>query len=174
MSAVGLLIGEGGISFIHGGDGDRIGGLEATQTKLLFEVVIGDVAIALGEIGFEEHNLGFVALAFGHRTHNLAVRVLRAASGLNRLLAETTAIHFGLADDEVRDHFSAFAEGREHHHSEVLDAENLLSDIRGDLGTMLAHRIAKFVDGVFDLAVGHFGCSHDLCHGVILSYLISL
>jgi hypothetical protein len=39
---------------------------------------------------------------------------------------------------------------------------------------MLAHRVAEFIDGVFDLVVGHFGCSHDLCHGVILSYLIFL
>jgi hypothetical protein len=34
---------------------------------------------------------------------------------------------------------------------------------------MLAHRIAEFVDGVFDLTVSHFGCIHDLCHGVNLS-----
>jgi hypothetical protein len=39
---------------------------------------------------------------------------------------------------------------------------------------MLAHRIAKFVDGVFDLTVGHFGCSHDLCHGVILYFYVIL
>ncbi len=174
MSAVGLLIGEGGIGFIHGGDGDRVSGLEATQLELLFEVVIGDETVALGEIGFEEHDLDFIAFTFRHRIHDLAVGVLRAASGFDRLLLRATAIHFGGADDEVRDRFSAFAEGREHHHSEVLDSENLLSDIRGDLGTMLAHRVAEFVDGVFDLAVGHFGCSHDLCHGVILSYLISL
>ncbi len=166
MSAVGLLIGEGGIGFIHGGDRGRIGGLEATQLELLFEVVTGDEIVALGEVGFEEHDLDFVAFTFRHAVHDLAVRVLRAAGGLDRLLLRATAIHLGGADDEIRDRFSAFAKGSENHHSEILDAENLLSDVRGDLGTMLAHRVAEFVDGVFDLAVGHFGCSHDLCHGV--------
>lgn len=174
MSTVRLLISEGGIGFIYGGDGDRVSGLEATQLEFLFEVVIGDVTVAVREVGFEEHNLDFVALTFRHRIHDLAVRVLRAAGGLDRLLLRATAIHLDGADDEAQDHFSAFAEGSEHHHSEILDAENLLSDVRGDLGTMLAHRVAEFVDGIFNLAVGHFGSSHDLCHGVNLSYLISL
>ena len=82
MSAVRLLISEGGIGFVHGGDGDRVSGLEATQLELLFEVVIGDEIVVLGEIGFEEHDLDFFPLTFRHRIHDLLVRVLRAASGI--------------------------------------------------------------------------------------------
>ena len=40
VSAVGHLVGEGGIGFIHDGDGDWVSGLEATQLELLFEIVI--------------------------------------------------------------------------------------------------------------------------------------
>ena len=93
MSAVRLLISEGGIGFVHGGDGDRVSGLEATQLEFLFEVVIGDETVVPGEIGFEEHDLDFVALTFRHAVHDLAVRVLRTAGGLNRLLLRATAIH---------------------------------------------------------------------------------
>jgi len=172
ISAVRLLIGEGGVGLIYGGKGVGVSGLEATQFKLLFEVVIGDAVIALGQIGFEEYDLNFISRGLRHAVHDRAVRVLLAAGGIQRLLRRANTIHLGL--DQVRDCFNTFAEGCEHHHSEILDTENLLSDIRGDLGTMLAHRIAEFVDGVFDLAVSHFGCGHDPCHGVILSCLNSL
>ena len=59
MSAVRLLISEGGVSFIHGGDRDRIGGFETAELELLFEVIVGDETVALREVGFEKHNLDF-------------------------------------------------------------------------------------------------------------------
>src|SRR3989344_7037049 len=90
MSTVRLLISEGGIGFIHGGGRDRIGRLEAARLELLFEVVIGDETVAVREGGFEEHDLDRVALALRHRIHALAVRVLRATSGFDRLLLRAT------------------------------------------------------------------------------------
>jgi len=99
MSGVWVLISEGGIVFIHGGDRDRVSGLEATQTELIFEVVIGDETPVLSEDGSEEHNLDFVALTIWHRAHDVIVRVLHATSGFDRLAPRATAIHCGLADD---------------------------------------------------------------------------
>ncbi len=174
VSAMRLLVGKGVIGFIRGRDRDRICGLEAKNFELLFEVVVRDETVAFAEVGLEEHNLDFVALALGHTVHNLTVRALRPASSFDGLLLRATTIHPDLADDEFRYHFSAFAKGSKHHHSEIFGAENLLSNVRGDQGSMLAHRVAKFVDSVFDLAVSHLGCVHDLCHGVILSSLIPL
>ena len=114
MSAVGLLIGEGGIGFIHGGDGDWVSGLEDTQLELLFEVVIGDETVALREIGFEEHDLDFIAFTFRHRIHDLAVGVLRAASDIQGFLRGASADDCDSADGNIRMPFGTGTKHFEH------------------------------------------------------------
>ena len=175
MSAVGLFISEGVICFVYGGNGYRIGRLETAQIELLFEVIVRDVAIALGEVGFEKHNIDFIGLGLRHAVYDPAIRTLLATGGIKRFLRRASAIHLDLADNEIAYYFNAFPKRSKHHHSEILDTENLLSDVRANLGPVFTHSVADFVDDVFDLAVGYcFKCGHDLCHGVILSFLISL
>ena len=114
MSAVSLFISEGGVGFIQRGDGERVGGLEATQLVLLFEVVVRDVAVALREIGLEEHDLDFAPEPLRHAIHNLAIGVLLALGCVERFLRGAVHVHRDLADDEARDRIDTLAEGHEH------------------------------------------------------------
>ena len=142
VSDVRMSVGKGWVSPVHSNERDRVGRFQATQFKLLFEVVIRDETVALEQVESEKHDFDFVTFTLGHAVYNLAIGILSATGNVNCFLRGDGAVHLGLADDGPIHRVHQFA----------VDCKHLRTD------------------GVqrFNLPIDHRGCSHNLCHSVVL------
>ena len=165
MSGVGLGVGKCLIFFVDCGQRVGICWFETKQFVLLVEVGVADVSAEV-----EEYDFDFFAFAAWHAVHDLTVDVLHTTSGIERCLRTTNTIDIDDTNNLITPSFHMLTNRLVALHAEVLNTDDLLGNVQGNLRTMLAEGGTKLVDDVVDLAVGHelLRCGHELCHGVIL------
>ena len=116
VNGVGVLGGEVGVGFVHGGHGDRVG-LEAEVAILGRQPVVGHDAIHEGarprleETDFD--HLDALGLGPGHGIHHGLVDVLPPAGGVEGLLRGAGAVDGDVAGDQAGEGLDA---GADHGH----------------------------------------------------------